>query len=69
MKAAIAQRVVGAVHGLARELDRYEARQQIPFALEDVIWDYQTLGGAEEGGFILDAEVGLFAIKKEVGAS
>lgn len=44
----------------------YEARQQIPFALEDVIWDYQTLGGGiEESGFMLGAEVGLFAMKKE----
>ncbi len=44
----------------------YEARQQIPFALEDVIWDYQTLGGGiEESGFMLGAEVGLFAMKNE----
>jgi type IV pilus assembly protein PilM len=44
----------------------YEARQQIPFALEDVIWDFQTLGGGiEESGFMLGAEVGLFAMKKE----
>lgn len=49
------------------EIVKYEARQQIPFALEDVNWDYQTLGGGEqqEGGFLLDAEVGLFAMKKE----
>ena len=45
---------------------KYEARQQIPFALEDVIWDFQTLGGGmEESGFMLGAEVGLFAMKKE----
>ncbi len=48
------------------EIVKYEARQQIPFALEDVIWDYQPLGaGAEEGGFLLDAEVGLFAMKRD----
>jgi len=48
------------------EIVKYEARQQIPFALEDVIWDYQPLGaGAEESGFLLDAEVGLFAMKKD----
>jgi len=48
------------------EIVKYEARQQIPFALEEVIWDYQPLGaGAEEGGFLLDAEVGLFAMKKD----
>ena len=27
------------------EIVKYEARQQIPFALEEVIWDYQPLGG------------------------
>ncbi|MBD3676695.1 MAG: type IV pilus assembly protein PilM [Planctomycetaceae bacterium] len=49
------------------EIVKYEARQQIPFALEDVIWDYQPLsGGADEDtGFMLDAEVGLFAMKRE----
>ncbi|MCA9000081.1 MAG: type IV pilus assembly protein PilM, partial [Planctomycetaceae bacterium] len=48
------------------EIVKYEARQQIPFALEDVIWDFQPLGaGGEEGGFLLDAEVGLFAMKKD----
>lgn len=45
---------------------KYEAKQQIPFALEDVIWDFQTLGGGiVESGFMLGAEVGLFAMKKE----
>jgi type IV pilus assembly protein PilM len=48
------------------EIVKYEARQQIPFALEDVIWDYQTLGGGiEESGFMLEAEVGLFAMKRD----
>jgi len=48
------------------EIVKYEARQQIPFALEDVIWDYQTLGGGiEESGYMLEAEVGLFAMKRE----
>jgi len=48
------------------EIVKYEARQQIPFALEDVIWDYQPLGaGMEEGGFLLDAQVGLFAMKRD----
>ncbi|SFJ46483.1 type IV pilus assembly protein PilM [Planctomicrobium piriforme] len=48
------------------EIVKYEARQQIPFALDDVIWDYQPLGaGAEESGFLLDAEVGLFAMKRD----
>jgi type IV pilus assembly protein PilM len=48
------------------EIVKYEARQQIPFALEDVVWDYQTLGkGTEESGFLLEAEVGLFAMKRD----
>ena len=48
------------------EIVKYEARQQIPFALEDVIWDYQPLGGGiEEGGYMLEAEIGLFAMKRE----
>jgi type IV pilus assembly protein PilM len=48
------------------EIVKYEARQQIPFALEEVIWDYQALGGGvEESGYLLDGEVGLFAMKRE----
>ena len=48
------------------EIVKYEARQQIPFALDEVIWDYQPLGsGIEESGFMLDAEVGLFAMKRD----
>ena len=48
------------------EIVKYEARQQIPFDLDDVIWDYQPLGGGvEESGFMLEAEVGLFAMKRE----
>lgn len=45
----------------------YEAKQQIPFALEEVIWDYQALGGgSEESGYLLEAEVGLFAMKRDL---
>ncbi|MCL4194409.1 MAG: type IV pilus assembly protein PilM, partial [Thermoguttaceae bacterium] len=48
------------------DIVRYEARQQIPFDLNDVIWDYQRLGGgSEEEGFVLEAEIGLFAMKRE----
>ena len=48
------------------DIVKYEARQQIPFPLEQVEWDWQRLvGGLEEGGFVLDAEVGLFAMKRE----
>jgi len=45
---------------------KYEARQQIPFALDDVVWDYQKMvGGSEEEGFALETEVGLFAMKRD----
>jgi type IV pilus assembly protein PilM len=48
------------------DIVKYEARQQIPFALEEVIWDFQQMpGGAEEEGVALDTEVGLFAMKRE----
>jgi len=48
------------------DIVKYEAKQQIPFALEDVIWDYQRMpGGQETDGFALDTEIGLFAMKRE----
>ncbi len=48
------------------DIVKYEAKQQIPFALEDVVWDYQQLrGGSEEDGFALEPEVGLFAMKRD----
>ena len=48
------------------DIVRYEANQQIPFDLEDVIWDFQRMfGGMEEEGFALDAEIGLFAMKRD----
>ena len=48
------------------DIVRYEARQQIPFALEDVVLDWQQMaGGSEEDGFSLETEVGLFAMKRE----
>jgi type IV pilus assembly protein PilM len=48
------------------DIVKYEARQQIPFALEDVVWDYQPLvGTSEDDGYALDTEVGLFAMKRD----
>ena len=44
----------------------YEAKQQIPFPLDEVIWDYQKMpGSSEEEGFALETEVGLFAMKRD----
>lgn len=48
------------------DIVRYEAKQQIPFDLNDVIWDYQRMGGGSvEEGFALETEVGLFAMKRD----
>jgi len=48
------------------DIVRYEASQQIPFPLDQVEWTWQRLaGGIEESGFVMDAEVALFAMKKE----
>ena len=48
------------------DIVKFEAKQQIPFSLDDVVWDYQQLqGGSEADGFALDTEVGLFAMKRD----
>ncbi len=48
------------------DIVRYEARQQIPFDLNDVVWDYQRMGvGSVEEGFALETEIGLFAMKRD----
>jgi type IV pilus assembly protein PilM len=48
------------------DIVKYEAKQQIPFSLDDVIWDYQALlGGTQDEGVALETEVGLFAMKRE----
>lgn len=47
------------------EIVKYEVTQQIPFPIEDVIWDWQQLGGTIVDGRTVDAEVGLFAMKRE----
>ena len=44
------------------EIVRYEARQQVPFALEEVVWDYQTSPGNQPG----ELTVSLVAIRKEI---
>jgi type IV pilus assembly protein PilM len=50
------------------DIVKFEARQQIPFALEEVVWDYQQIGdddaAASEEDFTM-AEVGLFAMKRD----
>lgn len=44
------------------DIVRYEADQQIPFDMDEVIWDYQIF--REEGA--PDTEVGIFAMKREL---
>src|SRR3954454_4666873 len=49
------------------DIVKFEAKQQIPFALDEVVWSYQQIGGDEDGGdeeFTM-AEVGLFAMKRD----
>ncbi len=44
------------------DIVRYEAEQQIPFDMDEVIWDYHTF--QQEG--MPDVEVGIFAMKREL---
>jgi type IV pilus assembly protein PilM len=49
------------------DIVRFEAKQQIPFPLEEVVWDYQKLGsGVVSDGYALETEIGLFAIKRDM---
>lgn len=44
---------------------RYEAKQQIPFDLDDQNWDYQMLGDQPAGRVSQEIEVSLVAAKRE----
>jgi type IV pilus assembly protein PilM len=49
------------------DIVKFEAKQQIPFALDEVVWAYQQIGGDEDASddeFTM-AEVGLFAMKRD----
>jgi type IV pilus assembly protein PilM len=49
------------------DIVRFEAKQQIPFPLEEVIWDYQKIGsGLVTDGFAMETEIGLFAMKRDM---
>src|SRR5262249_6128811 len=44
-----------------------EAKQQIPFPLDEVVWDYQKVSeGTVTDGFAMDTEIGLFAMKRDM---
>ena len=44
------------------EIVRYEAEQQIPFDMDEVIWDFQTFQEEDTP----DIEVGIFAMKRDL---
>src|SRR5690242_18508224 len=49
------------------DIVRFEAKQQIPFPLEEVVWDFQKLSaGQVADGYALETEIGLFAMKRDM---
>lgn len=44
------------------DMVNYEAQQQIPFDMDEVVWDYEILSPKDSP----DVEVGIFAIRKEL---
>ena len=49
------------------DIVKFEAKQQIPFPLEEVVWDYQSLSSGEVvDGMALETEIGLFAMKRDM---
>jgi type IV pilus assembly protein PilM len=49
------------------DIVRFEAKQQIPFNLDEVVWDYQKLNsGVVTDGFAMETEIGLFAMKRDM---
>lgn len=49
------------------DIVKFEAKQQIPFPLDEVIWDFQRLNKGEIiDGLALETEIGLFAMKKDM---
>ena len=49
------------------EIVKFEAKQQIPFPLDEVVWDYQKVAGGDViDGFATETEIGLFAMKRDV---
>src|SRR5260370_18219537 len=48
--------------GKVTQIIQYEAQQNVPFPLEEVVWDYQILGSTAGG----ELEVLLVAIKADI---
>ncbi|UUO05897.1 pilus assembly protein PilM [Blastopirellula sp. J2-11] len=48
------------------DIVKYEAKQQIPFPLDEVVWDFQAMPGAHvDEGISLETEIGIFAMKRD----
>src|SRR5438309_5846987 len=48
------------------DIVKFEAKQQIPFNLDEVVWDFQKIGSGEvTDGFAMETEIGLFAMKRD----
>lgn len=51
------------------DIIKFEAKQWLPFDLEDVIWSYQPIGAVNvEQGIVMDSEIGMFAMKRDIAA-
>lgn len=48
------------------DIVKFEAKQQIPFSLDEVVWDWQVIGSTSSGEGVVENEIGLFAIKRDV---
>lgn len=48
------------------DIVRFEAKQQIPFPLDEVVWDWQTIRRGEIAEGFVENEIGLFALKRDV---
>src|SRR5262249_48143391 len=49
------------------DIVKFEAKQQIPFNLDEVVWDYQKVSsGVVTDGYALETEIGLFAMKRDM---
>ncbi|MFT3879526.1 MAG: type IV pilus assembly protein PilM [Gemmatales bacterium] len=47
------------------DIVKFEAKQQIPFPLDEVVWDWQKIGSDKSEDFA-ENEVGLFAMKRDM---
>jgi len=48
------------------DIVRFEAKQQIPFPLEEVVWDWQTIKASSIAEGFVENEIGLFAMKRDM---